>query len=545
MLDDSELLRKYAVGKSDEAFAELVRRHIGSVYAVALRRVGGDTHLAQDVTQEVFTDLARKAVSLSRRATLVGWLFVAARFAAAKSVRRDRQRQSVWRKAQQMTEHEQLSDNEPSWEEIRPVLDDAIHELNERDREAILLHFFDKRSFGDLGAKLCLTESGARMRVERALDKLRISLGRRGITSTTSALALALGSQAMAALPGSLATTVTTAALAGAAPTAGVAALFLMSITKTQLGAAIAVILAGAAVLGVAQHREIAALQTERSELLSQSAAIGRHARVLEVRLADSDAALAGMRTQLSGLKSSGGTNAGGGVSAAAAGVKVIHLKDVIRDHPEYAALQRKELRREIVREYGHAIAALNLSSDMATQLKELLVERETAISDAQGAVTESGLPWDSAAANKAASDAAKESNQAIIALIGSDTDDRLEALKGTMSSGNLNPVDDLALDLDDAGVAISTDQSQTLAQWMHDLGNPAKNPDAGTPGYKEVDASTWQSPLDQQFFAKAATILTPTQLQVLETSSAENNQRDAIINQYRAGGHGALMITN
>ena len=216
MHDDAELLRLYAVEKSNEAFAELVRRHVGSVYAVAKRRVGGDSHLAEDIVQEVFTDLASKSASLSQRETLVGWLFVAARYASAKAVRRDKQRQSLRQKAEQMSELESKSTVDRSWEEVRPVLDDAIHELNARDREAILLYFFDKRTFGDIGTKLSITESGARMRVERALEKLRFLLGRRGITSTTAALTIALGGQAVAAVPGGLAASVTTAALAGA-----------------------------------------------------------------------------------------------------------------------------------------------------------------------------------------------------------------------------------------------------------------------------------------------------------------------------------------
>ena len=97
MEDDTELLRQFSESKSESAFAELVRRHIKMVYTVSLRRVGGDAHLAHDVTQEVFTDLAGKARILSQRECLVGWLFVAARFAAGKAVRRDQQRLALLR----------------------------------------------------------------------------------------------------------------------------------------------------------------------------------------------------------------------------------------------------------------------------------------------------------------------------------------------------------------------------------------------------------------------------------------------------------------
>ena len=92
MTPDCELLRRYAGTKSEEAFAELVRRHVNLVYSAALRQVNGDAHLAQDVAQTVFTDLARKAASLARRATLTGWLYTSAHFAAAKIVRTENRR---------------------------------------------------------------------------------------------------------------------------------------------------------------------------------------------------------------------------------------------------------------------------------------------------------------------------------------------------------------------------------------------------------------------------------------------------------------------
>jgi RNA polymerase sigma factor (sigma-70 family) len=323
MRDDSELLRLYADERSDEAFAELVRRHIGSVYSVAKRRVGGDAHLAEDVAQEVFTDLARKAAPLSRRETLVGWLFVAARFASAKAVSRDKQRQSLWRKAQQMIERSDNSTSEPAWEEIRPVLDDAIHELNERDREAVLLHFFDRKSFVDMGPTLRITESGARMRVERALEKLRLSL------------------------------------------------------------------------------------------------------------------------------------------------------------------------------------------------------------------------------TYKAISQATKDLDQAINSLIGVDANEKLEALKGTTFYNSGNSVDESALDMEDAGVPLSAEQAQALAQILHNVSTPATNPDSGAPGFSDADPTTWLSPLDQQLFAKAASVLTPNQLQILKTSRSESNQQEAIINQYRSSSDEAVMITN
>ena len=541
MGDDSELLRQYADSRSEEAFAELVRRHIGSVYAVALRSVGGDAHLANDVTQEVFTDLARKAAPLSRRATLVGWLFVASRYAALKSVRSDQLQRMLGERAQSMTEHAVHPETEPAWEELRGVLDDAIHELNERDREAILLHFFDKRTYADLGTKLAITESGARMRVERALEKLRASLGRRGITSTGTALAVALGGQAAAAVPGALATAVTTAALAGAANSGGATLLILMSITKTQLAAAVAIAVTGAAILGVAQLREISALRAEKDSLQNEAATSSRRANDLAAKLANEDALVAKLNLQLSRQRDTGATVA----NPSADGAKILHIKDIIRDHPEYEALMRKDSRRSTLRMYGRAIAALNLAPNQAIQLKELLVERELASDDAREAAVQAGLKWDSKNSGKVLSEATKDLNQAITSLIGADGVEKLEGLKATNFYGSVNQVDEYALDMADAGASLSVEQAQALSQWLCEVANPDKNPDAGEPGYNDVDHSTWQSPLDQQFYAKAATILTPTQLQVLKASRSENNQRQAIIRSYTGNEDLPVMITD
>src|SRR2546423_15188089 len=94
MIDDATLLRRYAATRAGDDFAELVRRHLNLVYSAALRQVNGDAHLAQDVTQLVFADLARKAATVANHRVLAGWLFTSTRFAAAKAVRGEQRRQA-------------------------------------------------------------------------------------------------------------------------------------------------------------------------------------------------------------------------------------------------------------------------------------------------------------------------------------------------------------------------------------------------------------------------------------------------------------------
>jgi RNA polymerase sigma factor (sigma-70 family) len=270
--EDSDLLHRYADTGSQEAFAELVRRRIDLVYAVALRQTGGDRHRAEDATQAVFTDLARKARSLAQRPVLIGWLHRSARFAAAGAVRAELRRHAREEEAHTMEKLHVDDARDAEWQKLRPVIDEALGEIDERDRDAILLRYFDGRPFGEIGARLRLTENATRMRVDRALDRLQAALAKRGITSTSAALALALGPQIGAAAPAGLAASVTGAALAvSAAPVGWFASL--MALNKLQIGvAALAVIGGTTMIVGQARsnatlRQEVAGLRTEQQQV--------------------------------------------------------------------------------------------------------------------------------------------------------------------------------------------------------------------------------------------------------------------------------------
>lgn len=278
MNDDADLLRRYAKNHSEEAFAELVRRHLGLVYHAAWR-LTGDPHRAEDVAQAVFTDLARKAASLTSRPSLAGWLYTSTRYAAAHARRTERRRQIREQEAFAMNDplQPQTSGSETDWGHVRPVLDAALHDLGERDREAILLRFLEGRPFSEIGAKLALTEDAARMRVERALDKVRKLLARRGVTSTSAALAVVLADQAGAAVPTGLAVKITTTAIALHAAAGGAAAglglLTFMTTGKILTG--VAVLALGTALLyETGENRKmrdaLTASQQQQAELLAK-----------------------------------------------------------------------------------------------------------------------------------------------------------------------------------------------------------------------------------------------------------------------------------
>jgi RNA polymerase sigma factor (sigma-70 family) len=297
--EDSELLRSYAEDHTEEAFAEIVRRHVSLVYSAALRQVNGDAHLAQDVTQLVFADLARKAAALAQHRVLAGWLFTSTRYAAAKLVRGERRRRVRETEAELMREilHDEGSDA-LDWSRVRPVLDEALAELGDAERDAVLLRFFEGRDYAAVGARMGLGENAARMRVERAVDKLRALLDRRGVKSSTAALAVALGGQAVMAAPVGLAAAVTGAALAGAAVGGGAVAgiLTFMSMTKLQVGIAGAVVALG---LGgvVVQSKSNAALRDELAGLRREGAGLDLGALAQEnARLARAAAEVMALR---------------------------------------------------------------------------------------------------------------------------------------------------------------------------------------------------------------------------------------------------------
>lgn len=268
MTNETEHLRDYATTGAQDAFAAVVQRYLPLVYAAAWRRVGGDAHLAQDVAQLVFTALARNAGALARHPDLTGWLFTTTRFIAAKTVRGERRRQ-VREQVASLT-HGSMSD-EPAPEASAPlhaVLDDAIMELRQLDRQVILLRFHRGLRLAEIGAQLGATENAVQKRIDRALDRLKEKLARRGITSSAAALAVAFEQQSAIAMPAGLAAVVTGAGVAGAtsaAAAAGWALSSFMVVSKTQIGVAAAVVAAASAGL-VWEVRENTALRAEAAQ---------------------------------------------------------------------------------------------------------------------------------------------------------------------------------------------------------------------------------------------------------------------------------------
>lgn len=213
--EDMALVRAYAAEQSEAAFATLVSRHVGLVYSAAVRQLG-DAHLAQDVTQAVFVILARKAGSLNPDVVLSGWLYRTTRFACADVLKREQRRQ---RREQEACMDATLEThvNDPAWLQLAPLLDEAMSRLRDRDRDALVLRFFENKSIKDIAEALGLEERAAQKRVQRALEKLRVMFVRRGITLSVTVIAGAVAANSVSAAPASVAELAATASAGHAA----------------------------------------------------------------------------------------------------------------------------------------------------------------------------------------------------------------------------------------------------------------------------------------------------------------------------------------
>lgn len=248
---DLELLRQYNDQKSEAAFAELVDRHLPLVYSAAFRQLRS-RELAQEVAQSVFADLARKASRFDSATIVPAWLYQVTRRTSIDCIRSESRRQLREQAAFELAE---MNSDTTEWKAIEPLLDEGMESLEEQDRDAILLRYFDNKSLREVGALLGVSDDAAQKRVSRAVERLREYFFSRGRTITASTLVMLLATNAAQAVPAGIAIGVYTSVTAGAtvAVAASVTKAAVMTTLQKGLLTALVVGLAG---VGIYEARE-------------------------------------------------------------------------------------------------------------------------------------------------------------------------------------------------------------------------------------------------------------------------------------------------
>jgi RNA polymerase sigma factor (sigma-70 family) len=266
---DLELLERYANQNAEDAFSEIVRRHVDLVYSTALRHLRSP-EMAEEVSQSVFTQLVRDARRLAPDTILAAWLYKVTHGTALNVVRREARRRLREQIASEMTA---MNASTTDWTQIEPLLDEAMHALNDSDRSAVLLRYFENKSLREVGEALGTSDDTAQKRVSRAVDRLREFLAKRGVTIGASGLVVVISANAVQAAPAGLAAAISAGVvLAGTAVSASAistttSAVVMSTYQKALITIAVA---AGLATPLVIQHRAETKLREENTSLRQQ-----------------------------------------------------------------------------------------------------------------------------------------------------------------------------------------------------------------------------------------------------------------------------------
>lgn len=536
MTTDGELLGRYSEGNSEEAFGELVRRHLDLVYSAALRQVNGNAPLAQDVAQSVFSDLARKAGALKNHSTVAGWLYTSTHHAAANAVRSELRRHTHEQEAHAMQELLRNSGPELDWESFRPMLDDAMQELNEGDREVILLRYFQNRTYPDIGEQIGVGENGARMRAERALEKLRGVLSRRGLTATGAVAAL-LSANAVSAAPAGLAGTITIAATTTTATAISTATIAAKTITMTTLSKVIsATVIAAAIGTAIYAGSRASQLSEVNQKLLQEEAALSRQVQVLQRQQSEASNRLAFLTQENQRLTSGQNTSellklrgqvtalqqsaASAGSSSSTSGLASMMSDPAMREY-----IHQKQL-QGIKDRYADLIKQLKLSPEDAEKFTSLMSDVTMKGTDllASGALSD---PSQGNAVTNAFADLYGQ----LHALLGDDGFAQFQNYDKTMPGRTLvQSLNELL-----GGSSLTAEQSAQLAQVVNQQPSAATHGiandfDSSLLGSQDAIDAHWQQVMDsnQRILDQSANFLTSNQLSTLATvlSNSVNAQK-------------------
>jgi RNA polymerase sigma factor (sigma-70 family) len=374
--DDMQLLQQYATGRSEAAFTALVSRHINLVYSAAMRSVN-NPHQAQDITQSVFVILARKSRALRSGTVLSGWLYQTARLTAANFIRTEMRRQH--REHQALIQSTMNAPEPEAWTRVGPLLDEAMSHLNEKDRNAIVLRFFEGKPLKEVGDSLGATEDAAKMRVNRALDKLRDFFHHRGITMPAAALAEAISGNSIQAAPAGLAASVAAGAVQGSALTVSTLSFVKGAIVMTSTKISVAIGVGAAAIIGL-QWQQIS---TQKQTVKQLEARVLQQAQASQAQQAELQKLqeqntfytkrMSGMERDVAKARARSSAALAAKPSAAA-GTKGNAFAEMFKDPAMLEAMRPQQLMTAKLM-YAPLVKQLNLSPEQADKFYNIIVD--------------------------------------------------------------------------------------------------------------------------------------------------------------------------
>ncbi len=277
-MEPDEHLRAFARVRDNQSFEALVERYSGLVYGIALRK-SGDPQMAEEITQNVFVIVAKKAVILASRPAFVGWLHRATTFECSNFLRAESHRRRTMKSYSDQLGRSGGRRHDD--EDLLGAVDDALVDLPSSDRLAILYRFFEGRDFKDIGRLLGKSDAAAQKQTRRALEKLAGILRERGIVAPVVTLTSVLTAEFSRAAPAGINASISQQA-ATAAANSNFNFITFMASNKAIIAAGI-VLLVSLVPLS-RQHAEIRQLRAERNALWSNHAGTSRSALTLQRR---------------------------------------------------------------------------------------------------------------------------------------------------------------------------------------------------------------------------------------------------------------------
>lgn len=531
-VDDMQLLRQYAATRSEEAFAALVSRHVNLVYSAALRQVR-NPHYAEEIVQAVFLILAQKCRGLRPGVVLSGWLYQTARLASANFLRGEQRRQRREQEAyMQSSLHEGSS---KSWPQVAPLLDEAIARLNEKDRNAVVMRYFEDKEMREIAAALGASEDAAKMRLSRALEKLRSFFARRGVSLTAGGLGALISEFSVQAAPTGLAASVASGVCGGSAFAASTltltkGTLTMMAWTKINIG------IAAVAVAAVAyQWHEASAANRKAADLqqqLDRQTEVSRQQQAQAQELQGRNTALQQQMASLfsaqsaaphasagigaeAALAKAGGNQAGGGISGTA-------LEKFFKD-PAMKKMMEDQQKTFIKNEYGDLVKQLKLTPAQADQFFTLLADQQASNMDRGFKIMSGGAS--AAEIGKAAQDSMASNDAQMRALLGDDGFAQYKDYSESLVDRTL--LNQMLPSFSDD--PLTSDQQKQLLQIMR----TARQSSSPVPGQAEAPANPGdftgnmdrameqQEQANAQVLQQASAFLSPEQLQTLGNSQS------------------------